>query len=269
MALSLVPIELLLEILSLALDQHPCPSNILSVDKSFAALGGRVLYSHLHFRTVRQLILFSEQTARPACLPKSIVLALAGVQRHLSGQGLTPSIISPPRYVQTLQAFCGDMTSCPFLRFQIVPAATFYLFRAIRTWSNIAHITLTNLSFPSDDLGIHAPLSRNMPLLPAIPTLRTLTLGQATLLPPSAVAAMICLPGQEGLEMVRLIDAYSESIWGPRIRRRDVEKAAVMQSRARREDTIVLIRRIVRCEARTERTMGGDRAEESDNFILE
>ncbi|KAH9830619.1 uncharacterized protein C8Q71DRAFT_785211 [Rhodofomes roseus] len=163
----------------------------------------------------------------------------------------------------------------------IVPAATNQLFLAISTWPNIVRLKLANLSFPSDPLctgsrTLGPPLTSITPLLPALPTLRSLALGQATLLPPGAIAAMLCpyLHGQEGmdaLEEVCLVDAYSESIWGPRIRRRDIERAAAALVRglsldedtAKHAEAEVLsrIRRIVRCEALTERLMGGDRVE--------
>ncbi|KZT63173.1 hypothetical protein DAEQUDRAFT_185033 [Daedalea quercina L-15889] len=163
----------------------------------------------------------------------------------------------------------------------IVPAATYQLLLAIRTWPRIAHLKLANLSFPSDPLStgsrtLGPPLTASTPLLLALPTLRTLSLGQATLLPPGAIAAMLCtyLPGQEGmsaLEEVHLVDAYSESIWGPRIRRRDIERAAVAIVRGlnlgkhatERAEVEVLsrVRSVVRCEALTERLMGGDRVE--------
>lgn len=114
------------------------------------------------------------------------------------------------------------------------------------------------------------------PLLPPIPSLRTLALGKTVFLPPDAIAAMICplIPGQEAmdaLELIHLVDAYRGSIWGPRIRRSDIERAASMLARAQcqGEDTAVAeraeaevisrVRRIVRCEAVTERLMGGDR----------
>ena len=148
---------------------------------------------------------------------------------------------------------------------QIVPSATNHLFCAIRTWTAIEHITLTNLSFPSDALGIHGPLASNAPLLPVIPSLRSLYLGQATLLPPSAIAAMVCLPDQDSLEEVRLVDAYRESIWGPRIRRSDIERAAgglvAKGNEDQRNALIDKVRRLVRCEAKTERIIGGDRVE--------
>ncbi|KAH9915754.1 uncharacterized protein B0H18DRAFT_1040308 [Fomitopsis serialis] len=157
----------------------------------------------------------------------------------------------------------------------IVPAATHQLLLAISTWPNIAHLKLANLSFPSDPLStgsrtLGPPLASTTPLLPALPTLRSLTLGQATLLPPGAIAAMLCpyIPGQEGmdaLEEVRLIDAYSESIWGPRIRRSDIERAIVgLDATVRAEkEGLSRVKRIVRCEALTERLMGGDRVEDS------
>ncbi|KZT01346.1 uncharacterized protein LAESUDRAFT_486351 [Laetiporus sulphureus 93-53] len=310
MCLTFVPVELLLDILSLALQGHPRPTDVLCVDKSFAELGQRILHSDLRFRTVRQLIRFSEERAVLACPPKTLTISLSGgaasfdVFLHLAvalrrcRMTLTMLEQQEGPHDQTAQqqtqvpldllSLClHSHTRNPSLEHiyealsmanpktfvwtgpdpahhfstAIVPAATFYLFRAIRTWSDITHITLTNLAFPSDDLGLHAPLARNVPLLPVIPSLRTLSIGQATLLPPSSIAAMICLPGQDHLENIRLVDAYSESIWGPRIRRRDVERAAVALKKAASEEVIAKVRRLVRCEAKTERIMGGDRVE--------
>ncbi|KAI0752880.1 hypothetical protein C8Q80DRAFT_482968 [Daedaleopsis nitida] len=63
----------------------------------------------------------------------------------------------------------------------IVPSATYHLIRAVSTWTAVEHITLTNMSFPSDELG--RTFARDVPLLPPLPTLRTLHIGQATLLP--------------------------------------------------------------------------------------
>ncbi len=74
---------------------------------------------------------------------------------------------------------------------------------------------------------------------------------------------MVCIPGQENLESVRLVDAYMESIWGPRIRRGDVERAAVGLGRGKdnEQELVERVRKLVRCEAKTERIMGGDRVE--------
>ena len=73
---------------------------------------------------------------------------------------------------------------------------------------------------------------------------------------------MLCFVDQPMLERVRLVDAYSESIWGRRIRRIDVENATLqMKLPIPREVAIERIRRIVRCEAQNERVIGGDRAE--------
>ncbi|KAK7683084.1 hypothetical protein QCA50_013757 [Cerrena zonata] len=144
----------------------------------------------------------------------------------------------------------------------IVPTATHHLFKAIGTWTAIEHITLTNLSFPPDYLGIPIPISPPKPLLSRLPSLRTLYLGQATLVNPETIAAMICLSEQESLESVRLVDVYRESIWGPRIRRSDLERAALSFQTDMPPDTrIQRIRRIVKCEGLTERIMGGDRVE--------
>ncbi|KAI8972430.1 hypothetical protein BD414DRAFT_581328 [Trametes punicea] len=143
----------------------------------------------------------------------------------------------------------------------IVPSATYHLIRALSTWTAIEHITLTNLSFPSDELGLNTPFSRDAPLLPGLPSLRTLYIGQATLLPPSTVAAMLALPEYATLSHVRLVDTYRYSIWGPRMRRRDIEQAAETLGGLREEQRAELIervRRVVSCEKKTERIMGGD-----------
>jgi hypothetical protein len=143
-----------------------------------------------------------------------------------------------------------------------VPEATFYLFRAIATWTKTERITLTNISFPSDPSSMRGMWSPSTPLLPEMPLLRSLYLGQATFLPPISVAAMIVFEDQPLLEEVRLVDTYKESIWGRRIRRRDIEKSAVnLDLGPDSEAALQRIRRIVRCEAQNERVIGGDRAE--------
>lgn len=74
-------------------------------------------------------------------------------------------------------------------------------------------------------------------------------------------------PGMDALVRVRLIDAYEVSIWGRRLRRGDVERAAERLARAsgmQEEDVraaIERVRAIVVCEARSERIIGGDRVE--------
>jgi hypothetical protein len=68
---------------------------------------------------------------------------------------------------------------------------------------------------------------------------------------------MVLQKGSEGLESIRLVDAYRESIWGARIRRGDIEAAAVIEI----PGALERIRNVVSCEARTERIIGGDRVD--------
>lgn len=82
--------------------------------------------------------------------------------------------------------------------------------------------------------------------------------------------------GNSGLKEIRLVDAYKESIWQERIRRKDLETVAMDLASSDNpvdpcyhaptgeiDSGAVLgrIREIVSCEALTERIMGGDRAE--------
>jgi hypothetical protein len=78
----------------------------------------------------------------------------------------------------------------------------------------------------------------------------------------------------KSLELVRLVDCYVESIWGARVRRADLERVVVRvqdggiplagddaQCGGRYDTVLDRIRTIVRCEALTERIIGGDRAD--------
>lgn len=214
---------------------------------------------------------------------------------NLPGRDRIQITTSPSPYVSPLVRRSPSLTSSA----QIVPDAAAHLLRAACTWTNLRHLVLTNISFsPTTNTGAHLPdlpppevADRPVPLIPAaLPSLETLLISQATFLPASAVAAMLALPGMERLARVRLVDAYEESIWERRLRRGAVERAAgavVADSfladlhldapcgadvrvddendgMAREMSVEMLrsrIRRIVVCEARTERIMGGDRVE--------
>ena len=106
-----------------------------------------------------------------------------------------------------------------------------------------------------------------------LPTLRKLYLGQATLVPVIPLAWFLCDPQMQSLIIVRLVDCYIESIWGPRLRRTDLERAIVQahhggilaakdEGHEGHNGTVLdRIRTLVRCEALTERIIGGDRVE--------
>lgn len=65
------------------------------------------------------------------------------------------------------------------------------------------------------------------------------------------------------LEEIRLVDAYQESIWGPRLRRSDIEAVALAMNKDE-EEVLERVRRLIRCEAKTERIVGGDRVDTSN-----
>lgn len=88
--------------------------------------------------------------------------------------------------------------------------------------------------------------------------------------------------GDAGLQEIRLVDAYKESIWQQRIRRKDLEITAMeLASSGIPSDTwyrtptgeidsnavLGRVREIFSCEALTERIMGGDRAEGMTTLI--
>ena len=73
-----IPPELLADILVHSLDAHACPSDVLSVHSQLHAVGVRVLYSRLHFRSARQLSLFSQSTAQIPCTTREVLIELSG-----------------------------------------------------------------------------------------------------------------------------------------------------------------------------------------------
>jgi len=83
-----------------------------------------------------------------------------------------------------------------------------------------------------------------------------------------------------GLREIRLVDAYKESIWQERIRRKDLEAVAMevafsdtdswyhsFTGEIDSEAVLGRIRGIVSCEVLTERIVGGDRAEGMTTLI--
>ncbi|EPQ51925.1 hypothetical protein GLOTRDRAFT_80917 [Gloeophyllum trabeum ATCC 11539] len=158
----------------------------------------------------------------------------------------------------------------------IVPQATFHLFQALRHWPRLTHLKLTNIAFPNFAFPNISPLPRG---------LTSIYIGQATFVPAELIARIACAgeEGDNGLREVRLVDVYVESIWERRMRRGDVERAGVellrgwwqevrpkgqfegdeYEEKMRRceEEVVRKIQSVVRCEAKTERIMGGDRVE--------
>jgi len=147
---------------------------------------------------------------------------------------------------------------------QIVASAVTVLFARFRMWTGLRDLHLANIAFPQLPVGDAAGL------FPTLPALRTLYLGQATLVPVVPLAGLVCDPQMHSLTIVRLVDCYVESIWGPRLRRADLERA-VLQAQCSEISLVTggehhdmalgRIRAVVWCEALTERIIGGDRAD--------
>ena len=142
--------------------------------------------------------------------------------------------------------------------------------------------------------------------LETLGNLRSVHIGQATLVPVRGIVKLILARqktklsiygrgkkdsfshergvegGYGGLKEIKLVDAYKESIWQERIRRKDLETVAMEVASSDTpvdscyhtpagetdsEAVLSRIREIVSCEALTERIMGGDRAEGMTTLI--
>ena len=189
----------------------------------------------------------------------------------------------------------------------------------MKSWSNLQSLTLTNISFPSSNAFIPvgstearlifcilANADEAFSPLEPLTNLRSIYIGQSTVVPIRSIVrfalarqkpkASTCGKegndvvyhgreiegGNSGLKEIRLVDAYQESIWQERIRRKDLETVAMEvaasgvridswyhASTGEIDSDAVLgrIREIVSCEALTERIVGGDRAEGMTTLI--
>ncbi|KAH6903154.1 hypothetical protein BKA70DRAFT_1301714 [Coprinopsis sp. MPI-PUGE-AT-0042] len=122
----------------------------------------------------------------------------------------------------------------------IVFEATPYLFTALQTYTNLTSLKLTNIALLMPDnywrsqfTGFEESksLEHSNPSkwgrLPTTPSLKEIYIGQAVYVSAEIIAAALLSPLNSQLEEIRLVDAYKESIWGPRMRRSDIENAAI------------------------------------------
>ncbi|KIJ33986.1 hypothetical protein M422DRAFT_263941 [Sphaerobolus stellatus SS14] len=144
----------------------------------------------------------------------------------------------------------------------IVQTATEQLCRAIRSWSALQRFSICNIAFFNDGHELSDAL---LELQSKFPHSRPLyvSIDKAVFMLPTSVLAIAT--GCPSLVELRLTDVYQHSIWGPRLRRKDVEELVLgfdlegEQDRAKRDEVLCVVKRVVKCVAKTERLMGGDR----------
>ncbi|KAL1678951.1 hypothetical protein EV122DRAFT_211086 [Schizophyllum commune] len=324
-----LPPELLVQIIEAYFLIKGSPLSLMLVNSAFYIPARHLLHSRLRFTSNAQLAGFAARcTPCLACPIQSIELDLAG---GATGRGLFALIrnclsrcrnlardlgqvdndgrmlLDSVRFCmnshvhdvhENLQDAIGLINPVSFtwtgpdpphhFSTAIVPGATEALFTALPRCSRLETLTLCSISFP-------APVNSDATgpfVLPRIPSLRRLHIGQAVFLDPKEVARFALghvLPtvrttGEEAdsgstphLEKIRLVDVYKGSIWGPRVRRSDVMEAGMKLWEETRSDSDPLndadsgegraVRRaltaLITCEARSERIIGGDRVAES------
>lgn len=157
---------------------------------------------------------------------------------------------------------------------QIVPTATAYICEAIRYWSRLRALNLSNISFQNhgsdlvDALSFVLPRGNPIILIDRSDWLSTdkeeeayfdLTIKQAVHMHPMWISSLVT--ANVLIRSIELVDVYQESIWGPRLRLQDVEQSlmSILIYLDMQMPMIERTRSIVRCSAKTERLMGGDR----------
>lgn len=73
-----LPLEVLEQILTLAISIHPSPRNVILVNRTFHDIGIHFLYTRLRFKTIRQLSLFSQTPSLVPYLPQEVTVTLSG-----------------------------------------------------------------------------------------------------------------------------------------------------------------------------------------------
>ncbi|KAG1743730.1 uncharacterized protein EDB91DRAFT_1051140 [Suillus paluster] len=297
-----LPPEILLAVIAYTLSGESAPSNILCVNHQFRNAGVEWLYRNLRFHSPEQLKLFAQTSENVGVVPRSVTVDLTGkyarsdIWQYLrealhrcdgtEKPGLGQKQILLETLCLRLHSYAQDTSHHLFeealsaanprifrwtgpdpnhhFSTAIVAPVARRLCRIFGTWSNIQDITVTNIAFSSELSDVDDLVA---PLLPEISGLRNLYVGQATFLSTGSVAALFCINRMASLERVRLVDAYCESIWGSRIRRSDIEKAAqtimLLQDAVQYEGVLLRIRNLLTCEKKTERIIGGDRVEGS------
>ncbi|KAF8547203.1 hypothetical protein OG21DRAFT_951105 [Imleria badia] len=301
MSLADLPHEIVAIILQTALDATTIPSDIFCVCRLFYDLGTDYLYTHIKFTSPHQLQQFVLSDApQPPIAPRTLAVDLAGKAQRGVLRDLADALMKCQQLARVAEATSRDVRlkrlrlrmhsyaqdsavdvleqgldavspdtfewtgPDPDHHFSIaiVPTVASCLFKQFSSWCNIREITVTNISFTT--CSGPGGLGEYPPLLGGIPSLRSLYIGQATFLHAHAVAGMFCQgSGMAHLALVRLVDAYPESIWGARLRRSDIVKAVTMLCRTEelQMSVIARVKGVVTCEKKTERIMGGDRVE--------
>ncbi|KAG8835069.1 hypothetical protein FRC17_005422 [Serendipita sp. 399] len=338
MSLQTLPVEVIINVLTLSLDVHPVPSNILCVHSSWNKALAPILSTHIRLSSLTQLYFFGK-TSNPSGKPKTFSLRLPGGCIQFTGRAraeadlaaanpfvsgfaedkaksdwikmkvvdnggvwgcLRLALLKCPsveRISLQLHSFVSDpwissLTSALTvvnprsfkwtgpdpehhlstavskksltLRIpreliltnkcvgQIIPKATEYLFRAIKSWSNLEQLTLTNISFPSPPAIC---VLTSAFAFHSHPALRQIHIGQAIFVMPVSVAALVInIPS---LEVLVLEDTYSASIWEARVRTPDVLNTLSYLNDD--DERKWRIEQVVQCTARLERINGGDR----------
>jgi (2Fe-2S) ferredoxin len=123
---------------------------------------------------------------------------------------------------------------------------------------------LTNIAFPPYiDLVVTAETALTTAVdyatvLNNLPVIESVYFGQVTFLDPAVIARVVKEHKSSLLRVIDLTDAYRGSIWGRRVRLEDIENVVDIRSEG---DLLWIreIRRVVRCNSKTERIEGGDR----------
>jgi hypothetical protein len=138
------------------------------------------------------------------------------------------------------------------IKLQIVPKAAEYLFRAVKSWSNLQALSLTNINFPNS--LAHTVLSSTF-VFQAHRHLYKVHIGQATGLAPTEVVALVM--NVPSLRQFTLEDVYEVSIWGSRVR--DADIVGVVKHLQDEDPRKQRVKEVVKCTWKLGRIIGGDR----------
>ena len=139
-----LPVELLIHILSYALDVHPIPSNILCVNSIWNKILTPILHANIRLSSHSQLYLFGK-TARLCRTPKRFSLHLSGGPVHFTGRAREGAL----EYANSTEE---DMGKMDWIRARIVDAGGIWgcLRAALLRCPSVEMVALQLHSFVSD-----------------------------------------------------------------------------------------------------------------------
>ncbi|KIY68119.1 hypothetical protein CYLTODRAFT_421880 [Cylindrobasidium torrendii FP15055 ss-10] len=285
---TVLPTEILIDILAYAIPEHPHVTSILQVNSIFLELSRSILHHRLRFGSVSQVERFARAFSGPsacrlACSPRHVTVVVPGDR----SDGIFPALDEAfARILDDPVAKRTEHGKLELDQFRLIlhshqddprpesvynalqrvdpthflwtaPAAPHRYTTAIvakctpHLFAAISSWTrLRDLTLTN--MAFFPPTAKSPQPLPITPHLESFYLGQVVFLAGTSIAAYLLSGSTKTLQTMTLVDVFGQSIWGPRVNKDHVLSAVP-------EDARDAVGEILTVATKTERIIGGDR----------